>query len=731
MPVAGKKRKSLFYAVSNGRQIGIYTSWERAADQVYAFKHSVYKSYTTLAEALQAMRLKGYEDPPIFNDNIDGLLHTTTSRTEPIAPYTSASDSDLRFNVLFDGNINSESMGQDKRSVHVIEHDNDSYNVVHSPHQVHSDNEVVLSYQSPMYEMHHYAASHQEPDNQVHQTEVKSYFQVEKHGYLESDLSGSLPDLVSEENKSPGKPNPKIINYDSTCISTEIQCDLFLNSSPKLPNKCDTVNSSEPTATHSTTRANESSNSSDAYTQTEIDVTLTTSTTSSDASIQTDTLMLDEILTRLNARDELVEHLIHELNHVKLHIQNEIKVQVNSVLEENQVTNIKIADIRHTNDTLKSSIADQKNLMKDLLKVSTNIEKRCKNMDKDFEVLKERMNSLSSEIEEIQSQISIGNDVIQAEQPKESEKFSCDSHTSISQVPEAKPNNEKGHGANSDSSSYSSRIKTPAKHRNVNGQHNYDKPTPKDNLFTVNLNSEDYADSDCFIIGDSQISLIKPHKMNPTGCDDIITKISVPGITAYNLFEWLKAHNPLQGVNQVIIHVGANTCMKGDIVKREHWKYLIAECKRVFPGANIVMSSIIPVGSKNKFFPLIEASLNNLWKASQDLDVVLVDHTRDFLTPNNAPRLELFSKLLHPNLKGTGRMAKNLKYPFSLKNREEDNSSVNDYDYDTFTQSVSPPCSKQLDNNIKVNSNSVELSKTKLIEQFTEKFTEMFAKLLS
>ena len=76
-------------------------------------------------------------------------------------------------------------------------------------------------------------------------------------------------------------------------------------------------------------------------------------------------------------------------------------------------------------------------------------------------------------------------------------------------------------------------------------------------------------------------------------------------------------------------------------------------------------------------------------------------------------------------------MAKNLKYPFSLKNREEDNSSVNDYDYDTFTQSVSPPCSKQLDNNIRVYSNSVELSKTKLIEQFTEKFTEMFAKLLS
>ena len=60
------KSKKYFYAVSSGRQPGIYTCWGQAEEQVNRFKGSVYKGYATLHEALQDMRVNGYSDPPIF-----------------------------------------------------------------------------------------------------------------------------------------------------------------------------------------------------------------------------------------------------------------------------------------------------------------------------------------------------------------------------------------------------------------------------------------------------------------------------------------------------------------------------------------------------------------------------------------------------------------------------------------------------------------------------------------
>ena len=66
MSTAGKKKKPLYYAVSNGRRIGIYSNWEKAEEQVIRFPGNVFKSYSTLDEARAAMRIKGYDDPPLF-----------------------------------------------------------------------------------------------------------------------------------------------------------------------------------------------------------------------------------------------------------------------------------------------------------------------------------------------------------------------------------------------------------------------------------------------------------------------------------------------------------------------------------------------------------------------------------------------------------------------------------------------------------------------------------------
>ena len=46
------KKKPQYYAVSCGRQIGIYSSWEQAQEQVIRYPCAAYKGYTTFNEAL-------------------------------------------------------------------------------------------------------------------------------------------------------------------------------------------------------------------------------------------------------------------------------------------------------------------------------------------------------------------------------------------------------------------------------------------------------------------------------------------------------------------------------------------------------------------------------------------------------------------------------------------------------------------------------------------------------
>ena len=84
------RKKPQYYAVSCGRQIGIYSSWEKTQPQVIGYPKSAFKGYTTLNEALQVMRMSGYENPPVFthheveiracvsDSNLNLSVHATT-----------------------------------------------------------------------------------------------------------------------------------------------------------------------------------------------------------------------------------------------------------------------------------------------------------------------------------------------------------------------------------------------------------------------------------------------------------------------------------------------------------------------------------------------------------------------------------------------------------------------------------------------------------------------------
>ena len=65
----GRKVTKKYYAVSNGLQIGIYTSFNRANQQINGVRGSCYKGYTTLEEAKNHMHAAGIPSPILYNDD--------------------------------------------------------------------------------------------------------------------------------------------------------------------------------------------------------------------------------------------------------------------------------------------------------------------------------------------------------------------------------------------------------------------------------------------------------------------------------------------------------------------------------------------------------------------------------------------------------------------------------------------------------------------------------------
>ena len=129
--------------------------------------------------------------------------------------------------------------------------------------------------------------------------------------------------------------------------------------------------------------------------------------------------------------------------------------------------------------------------------------------------------------------------------------------------------------------------------------------------------------------------------MSHPGKNESVTKISVPGITPEDLFLWLKRQSPQKYVREVKIHIGANSCLNHITVKKSHWDKIIRYTQKVFPNAHLIMSTIIPVGSKDCLYDLVLDSIENLKVVANYYNVTVIDHTDIFLTRSNAPILEL------------------------------------------------------------------------------------------
>ena len=189
MSSRGKRKGDRFYAVSTGRQIGIYTSYGKAAEQTIGFKGGIVRKYNTQREALQDMRLNGHSDPPIFKHQDIDIPSCSSSNAEVTNQNTSASDTDLRLDVFYDGNANLSSSNQEKSPLFVLDHsistEDDSYTL---PQRAQSDTEITLS-------LHNQIFSKPAAQCQDENTKVKEAFISENDAEYTNSHDGELSDL--------------------------------------------------------------------------------------------------------------------------------------------------------------------------------------------------------------------------------------------------------------------------------------------------------------------------------------------------------------------------------------------------------------------------------------------------------------------------------------------------------------------------------------------------------
>ena len=139
-------------------------------------------------------------------------------------------------------------------------------------------------------------------------------------------------------------------------------------------------------------------------------------------------------------------------------------------------------------------------------------------------------------------------------------------------------------------------------------------------------------------------------------------KISITGLTAFQVAQWMQTLTPNPKVSRLVIHVGVNDCKGGEICT-EQWSSLLSLCRSRFPSSTVIASSIIPARGRHPINSTIAKSNDNLKSVCRQHHVTYVDHHDTFVARSQAPKKVLYDNALHPSRQCLLKLARNIKYP--------------------------------------------------------------------
>lgn len=148
------------------------------------------------------------------------------------------------------------------------------------------------------------------------------------------------------------------------------------------------------------------------------------------------------------------------------------------------------------------------------------------------------------------------------------------------------------------------------------------------------------------LLGDSVYRFIRPDLVFPYNQGQ---KISVSGITVDDLLHWLRYIPVNKEVQQIVVHVGVNTCLT-DVVTGSRWLELKKWLRKVFPNARLAFSSILPPLRKSDSLckTVVESNMH-LAEMCESEGVDLIDNTCTFRTAKDLPKKALYHDNLHPS----------------------------------------------------------------------------------
>ena len=152
-------------------------------------------------------------------------------------------------------------------------------------------------------------------------------------------------------------------------------------------------------------------------------------------------------------------------------------------------------------------------------------------------------------------------------------------------------------------------------------------------------------------------------------------KICVGGLTVADLTTWLQSLHSYASVTRLVIHVGVNDC-KGGAISTPQWSNLLSQCKRRFPSAVLIASSILPARGRHPVSQAISQSNFNLEEACRHQQAMCVPHYTTFVAKSQAPKKALYADCFHPSRLGLLKLARNLKYPESAFGTSESSPEI-------------------------------------------------------
>ena len=162
--MTGARPKAKFYAVTNGRENGVFTNWTRASDSVLGFAQAKYKGFCTYSEAAAAMECAGMTTFCVY-DGQDSVSRTEYENTrmksvlkpleikDPISAVTSericelseanAASKTCAHTVYIDGSCVGNGSNNAKAGIGLFWGDNHPWNISNALTQEHGE---ILTY---------------------------------------------------------------------------------------------------------------------------------------------------------------------------------------------------------------------------------------------------------------------------------------------------------------------------------------------------------------------------------------------------------------------------------------------------------------------------------------------------------------------------------------------------------------------------------------------------------